>query len=225
MRATYALHKAQCDWVLLLDADMSLDRTDFIEVYAGRATLRRHPCCIVGGFRVDMSRCHPQTLLHAAQSLKSECKPAAERARDPGGMSTVRLSSCIAPSWRGTCSTRNFRPGAGKMSNGDGALSKDYPIYHIDNPARHRGLDEDRVSDHEICRIGRRIFRRISNYTRKVWRKCRSRGCRMRCRGCRFNTIWARFFKTYRHVRAIAGHAASLRVETVSGIALCLGLP
>lgn len=140
-----ALRKTHCDWVLLLDADMSLDRRDFIENYKQAARRFDQPCCIVGGFRVDMSDVHPQTLLHAAQSLKSECRPAAERALDPG--KHVYSSSIFVH--RSILARHLFDPEFQAWGWEDvewgWRVVKDYPIYHIDNPARHRGLDEDRV--------------------------------------------------------------------------------
>lgn len=165
-----ALHKTHCDWVLLLDADMSLDRTDFIEIYKQAARRFDHPCCIVGGFRVDMADVRPQTLLHAAQSRKSECKPAAERARDPG--KHVYSSSVFVH--RSILERHVFDPAFQAWGWEDvewgWRIVQDFPVYHIDNPARHRGLDEDRVLIMKYAESDEN-FRRIRKlYPKKVAR-------------------------------------------------------
>jgi glycosyltransferase involved in cell wall biosynthesis len=133
------------DWVLMLDADMGLDRPDFVARYQAAAAKLSPPCCIVGGFRVDKADIRPETRLHAAQSLISECKPAAIRARDPGRY--VYSSSIFVH--RDIVARHLFDPQFAAWGWEDvewgWRISRDFEVHHIDNPARHRGLDPDTV--------------------------------------------------------------------------------
>ncbi|CUX81308.1 MAG: family 2 glycosyl transferase [Roseibaca calidilacus] len=139
------LQDIRSDWVLMLDADMALDRPDFIEVYRSAARRMGHACCVVGGFRIDPSDVTPATRLHAAQSAKSECKPASQRARDPGRF--VYSSSVFVH--RSIIERHIFDPQFQAWGWEDvewgWRIVQDSPVYHIDNPARHLGLDPDRV--------------------------------------------------------------------------------
>lgn len=139
------LRNLHAPWVLMLDADMGLDRTDFVAIYQDAAERYAQPCCIVGGFRVDKSDIRPETRLHAAQSMKSECKPASERARDPGRH--VYSSSIFVH--RDVVAQNLFDPQFQAWGWEDvewgWRISRDFPVFHIDNQARHRGLEPDLV--------------------------------------------------------------------------------
>lgn len=139
------LRHARADWVLALDADMALDREDFILTYRQAAERIGAVCCIVGGFRVALSDATPTTRLHAAQSLRSECKSAAQRARHPGRY--VYSSSVFVH--RKVLERHLFDPQFSAWGWEDVEwglrISREFDIHHIDNPARHRGLDPDRV--------------------------------------------------------------------------------
>ena len=88
------LADVRSDWVLMLDADMALDRPDFMATYQAAAEQYGEPCCIVGGFQVDAADVTSETALHAAQSMKSECRPAHQRARDPGSLCLQFFGIC-----------------------------------------------------------------------------------------------------------------------------------
>lgn len=139
------LQDVRSDWVLMLDADMSLDRPDFVTEYRAAAEQHAEPCCIVGGFRVDAADVTPETVLHAAQSMKSECKPARLRARDPGRH--VYSSSVFVQ--RSIVTRHLFDPQFQAWGWEDvewgWRIVKESPVYHIDNPARHRGLEPDNI--------------------------------------------------------------------------------
>jgi glycosyltransferase involved in cell wall biosynthesis len=137
------LQNLLADWVLLLDADMALDTPEFVVTYRDAAAHFTAPCCIVGGFRVDRADIRPATRLHAAQSLKSECKPASERALDPGRY--VYSSSVFVH--RMVVEQHLFDPEFQAWGWEDvewgWRIMRDNPVHHIDNPARHVGLDAD----------------------------------------------------------------------------------
>jgi len=139
------LQEIRSDWVLMLDADMSLDRSDFIETYHAAALRHGDACCVVGGFRIDASDITPANRLHAAQSVKSECKPARHRARDPGRY--VYSSSVFVH--RTIVERHLFDPQFQAWGWEDvewgWRIVRDSPVHHIDNPARHRGLEPDEM--------------------------------------------------------------------------------
>lgn len=156
------LQNLLADWVLLLDADMALDKTDFVATYRDAAARVGTPCCLVGGFRVDQADIRPATRLHAAQSLKSECKPASERALDPGRY--VYSSSVFVH--RMVVEKHLFDPEFQAWGWEDvewgWRIVRDNPVHHIDNPARHVGLEADAIlvakyaeSVDNFCRIKR----------------------------------------------------------------------
>lgn len=139
------LQDLRADWVLMLDADMLLDHPDFVATYHAEALRHDAPCCVVGGFRVDTADITPDTRLHAAQSVKSECKPAALRARDPGRH--VYSSSVFVH--RSIVERHLFDPQFQAWGWEDvewgWRIVQDSPVHHIDNPARHLGLEPDAV--------------------------------------------------------------------------------
>lgn len=137
------LADVRSDWVLMLDADMALDRPDFMATYQAAAEQYGEPCCIVGGFQVDAADVTSETALHAAQSMKSECRPAHQRARDPGRY--VYSSSVFVH--RSIITRHLFDPHFQAWGWEDvewgWRIVQDSPIHHIDNPARHLGLEPD----------------------------------------------------------------------------------
>lgn len=139
------LQDVRSDWVLMLDADMSLDSPDFIETYHAAAMRFDTACCVVGGFRIDPADVTPSTRLHAAQSVKSECRPALSRQRDPGRY--VYSSSVFVH--RSIVERHLFDPKFQAWGWEDvewgWRIATDSPVHHIDNPARHLGLEPDEV--------------------------------------------------------------------------------
>lgn len=139
------LKAVRAEWVLLLDADMALDSPNFVATYQAAAQRFGAPCCIVGGFRVDKADVTQETSLHAAQSIKSECKPAKLRARDPGRhvySSSVFVHRSIIENH---LFDPQFRAWGWEDVEWGWRIERDSSIHHIDNPARHRGLEPDDV--------------------------------------------------------------------------------
>ena len=132
---------AQTDWVLLLDADMCPDMDVFISRYAHAIQMADAPALIAGGFSLTQVRATPQTALHAAQSAKSECLPARQRARAPGRY--VFTSNILVH--RKVLETVPFDDeffGWGWEDVDWGLrVAKAFPVFHIENTATHLGLD------------------------------------------------------------------------------------
>lgn len=134
---------AQGDWLLLLDADMRPVRADFLSRYLEAISALAEPGLVVGGFALAPGRSTPAHRLHAAQSRRSECLPAARRTKAPG---RYVFTSNVAVH-REVLDRVGFDPGftGWGWEDVDWGLrvAKAFAIRHIDNPALHLGLDED----------------------------------------------------------------------------------
>lgn len=134
---------AETDWILFLDADMQPDREDFLTRYLKAVDFHPNPTLVAGGF--SLLHAHPtdENRLHAAQSATSECVTAKVRAMDPGRY--VFTSNILAH--REILETIEFDQGfkGWGWEDVDWGLrvAAHYPIWHIDNPATHLGLDPD----------------------------------------------------------------------------------
>lgn len=135
---------SSADWLLFLDADMKIDADDFLQVYQEAAARQGGgPCCIVGGFGVDLRTVTPATRLHALQSCMSECLNAATRRSEPGRFiftSNIFLHRqiCLAIPFNNGFSGWGWEDVEWGLN-----IVRHYPVMHIDNAAIHLGLDED----------------------------------------------------------------------------------
>ncbi len=136
---------AETDWVLFLDADMLPDDADFLNRYLDAVDACKTAALIPGGFSLRHVVPTKATKLHAAQSLRSECVPAVERAKQPGRY--VFTSNILVH--RDILEAVTFDPGFKGWGWEDvdwGLRVADrFDVHHIDNPATHLGLDEDAV--------------------------------------------------------------------------------
>lgn len=134
---------ATSDWILFLDADMQPDDGSFLMRYLNAVDRQDGPGLIVGGFSLRHAQATARTRLHAAQSLASECVPAAIRAREPGRY--VFSSNLLVH--RTVLNDIEFDPafkGWGWEDVDWGLrVAASYPIEHIENCATHLGLDTD----------------------------------------------------------------------------------
>ena len=133
---------AKADWLLMLDADMLPDEHHFLQRYLDAIADVPTPALIVGGFSLQQVTATPEQRLHAAQSQRSECLPAANRARDPGLY--VFTSNILVH--RTILDSIHFDEGYTGWGWEDvdwGLRVMDaFPINHIDNTATHLGLDD-----------------------------------------------------------------------------------
>lgn len=136
---------AHTDWVLFLDADMLPDNADFLARYLDEVTTLASPAIVAGGFSLQQAHIVQDTQLHAAQSLASECLPAATRATEPGRY--VFTSNILTH--KQVLQSLPFDAGfvGWGWEDVDWGLraAHQFTIRHIDNPATHLGLDSDAV--------------------------------------------------------------------------------
>ncbi len=137
------LERAEADWLLLLDADMLPDDRGFLACYLKLMELADTPSLIAGGFSLEQIDAAPDQLLHAAQSVKSDCLSAAERSADPGRF--VFTSNIVVH--RDILANISFDEGytGWGWEDVDWGLrvARSYPVLHVDNTATHMGLDKD----------------------------------------------------------------------------------
>jgi len=133
---------SETDWVLLLDADMLPDSSDFLTAYLDIIQSTAKAAIVAGGFSLDQVTPNPSQELHAAQSHASECLSAAERAEHPGRYvftSNILVHRKILE----TVAFDNGFAGWGWEDTDWGLrVAKAYPVLHIENTATHTGLDD-----------------------------------------------------------------------------------
>lgn len=124
---------------LFLDSDMLPDTPDFLSRWA--AVAETGAPVAFGGFTLDQTPQRPETALHRAMSLKSDCTPAPERAKAPE--KHVFTSNLLVR--RDVFETIGFDEGFAGWGWEDVEWAmrvvRQHPILHIDNTATHLGLD------------------------------------------------------------------------------------
>jgi glycosyltransferase involved in cell wall biosynthesis len=136
------MHHARCDWLLMLDADMLPDDSQFLARYLDAMSAQTEPALIAGGFTLNHVAADKSQALHAAQSIRSECLSAAQRKTEPGRY--IFTSNILAH--RQVLDSVSFDDGYQGWGWEDvdwGLRVADrFPIIHIDNSATHLGLDD-----------------------------------------------------------------------------------
>ncbi len=124
---------------LFLDSDMLPDTPDFLSRWA--AVAETGAPVAFGGFTLDQTPQRPETALHRAMALKSDCTPAPERAKAPE--KHVFTSNLLVR--RDVFETIGFDEGFSGWGWEDVEWAmrvvRQHPILHIDNTATHLGLD------------------------------------------------------------------------------------
>ncbi|WP_297513762.1 glycosyltransferase family 2 protein [uncultured Caulobacter sp.] len=130
---------ARGDHFLFLDADMLPDAPDFLSRWS--AVAESGAAVAFGGFTLDQTPPRPDTALHRAMALKSDCTPAPERAKAPE--KHVFTSNLLVR--RDVFETIGFDEGFSGWGWEDVEwamrVARRHPILHIDNTATHLGLD------------------------------------------------------------------------------------
>ncbi len=156
-----AIAHARADWVLLLDADMLPDETDFLTRYLDAMDATAAPAVIVGGYSLRHTGKDARKALHRWQAEASECLPADRRQQSPGRY--VFSSNVVAH--RTVVDMIPFDEafsGWGWEDTDWGIrASRYFPVRHIDNTATHLGLDADAVLMSKYARSGENFARLV----------------------------------------------------------------
>ena len=130
---------ARGEHFLFLDSDMLPDAPDFLSRWA--AVAESGAPVAFGGFTLDQAPPRPETALHRAMAMKSDCTPAPERAKAPE--KHVFTSNLLVR--RDVFETIGFDEGFAGWGWEDVEWAmrvvRWHPILHIDNTATHLGLD------------------------------------------------------------------------------------
>ena len=133
---------AKTNWILLLDADMLPDSSDFLANYLDAISASNGPSLIAGGFSLKQVTPNRAQSLHARQSLSSECLSAKDRSKDPGRY--VFTSNILIH--RQILNAVKFDDGfeGWGWEDVDWGLrvARSYPVVHVENTATHLGLDD-----------------------------------------------------------------------------------
>ena len=128
------------DWVLFLDADMRIDRPDFLQTYLD-AMARNDADILFGGFSVEERAEDRDTDLHRVLSHASDCLSATERAA-AGAQYVASSNLCVrravldAEPFDGAFSGWGWED-----SEWAARAAKRFRLRHLDNPAVHLGLE------------------------------------------------------------------------------------
>ncbi len=136
----YLKDQARADWVLFLDADMRPENPTFVQAYIDEI-MTGSADIIFGGFTVPETSDDPDRELHRALSLVSDCLSLEERqAKGPQYVCSSNL--CVRKS---VIEAEPFDPdfaGWGwEDSEWAARTARAFTLLHIDNPAKHLGLE------------------------------------------------------------------------------------
>jgi glycosyltransferase involved in cell wall biosynthesis len=138
-----AISHARSEWILLLDADMTPDSTEFIEAYLNAMERTQGPHVIVGGYSLRSAPKDRAFALHRWQACASECAPARQRCQAPGRY-VFASNVLVHLSVLEACPFDEGFAGWGWEDTDWGlSVQRRFPIVHIDNTATHMGLDAD----------------------------------------------------------------------------------
>lgn len=157
-----AIAHARAAWILLLDADMSPDSMGFIEAYLDAEEQLEEPSLVVGGRSLRFAPKDKAFALHRWQD-KPDCLSAEERRKAPEryiSSSNVLVHRDVLKA----CPFDEGFDGAG-WEGLDWGLKAEarFPVMHIDNPATHLGLENDKA-------LMEGYAASASNFARFVWR-------------------------------------------------------
>ena len=134
------LELAEARHVLFLDADMTPKRADFLRLWLDLIAAEDPPSAF-GGYCVEDAPHTRATALHRYLSARSDCKPAAERARHPALFAATSNLLVRKDVLAATPFDDGF-VGWGWEDVDWGLRAQAFgPVRQIDNPATHLGLD------------------------------------------------------------------------------------
>lgn len=135
------IRSARGQWVLFLDADMMPEQDDFLVNWMACIKVEK-PAIAFGGFSVSTDDTVPPTLaLHQAFSQRSDCLPARIRAQNPAKHVCTSNLLVRRDVLRDCPFDKGFAGWGWEDVEWAARAAKRHSILHIDNPARHLGLE------------------------------------------------------------------------------------
>ncbi len=152
---------ARGQWVLFLDADMMPEDENFLQNWCD-CIAQQNPAIVFGGFSVEtIESIEPALALHQAFSQSSDCLPAQVRAVNPA-KHVCTSNLLVRRDVLHDCPFDNGFSGWGwEDVEWAARASKTWSVSHIDNPARHLGLESADT-------LVRRFKQSAPNYARFV---------------------------------------------------------
>lgn len=146
--------------VLLLDADMIPDESDFLDRWLALVD-HAAPAIAFGGFSVRQAPQAPETALHHFVSVRSDCRNAADRNRDPAQFTTTSNLLIRRDVIAEIPFDESFAGWGWEDVEWALRAHAAYPILHVDNTATHAGLDDENT-------LLRKARQGAANYRRLV---------------------------------------------------------
>lgn len=131
---------ARADRFLFIDADMLPDTGHFLADWLALIEAR-DPAAAFGGFSLDQTPRTRANALHRAMALKSDCVPAAERARDPAKHMFTANLMVRRDVFDSVGFDERFTGWGWEDVEWAIRVAELWPIVHPDIPASHMGLD------------------------------------------------------------------------------------
>jgi len=170
--------EARGEYVLFLDADMAPESPRFLSNWLGVIRTQR-PFAAFGGLSLHNVPRTPETALHRGLFARSDCRPAAARARSPAQFSATS-NLLVQRSFLTEIPFDDGFVGWG-FEDVDWALaaSAHAPILHVDNPAAHAGLDDPDALLRKSAEAGPNFARLAAKHRRVVSRFAAHRAARL----------------------------------------------
>jgi glycosyltransferase involved in cell wall biosynthesis len=134
------VEQARAPHVLFLDADMIPDDPQFAARWHALIA-EENPTAAFGGFSVAQAQDCKDTALHKFMSARSDCRPAAERAKDAAQFTATSNLLVRRDVLAQTPFDDGFKGWGWEDVDWALRVSTLGPIRHINNPATHAGLD------------------------------------------------------------------------------------
>jgi glycosyltransferase involved in cell wall biosynthesis len=125
---------------LFLDADMRPDHRRFLQTWSDLVA-REDPAVAFGGFSLDQSPADARFAVHRAMSLRAECVPYTQRARQPEKYVYTSNLLVRRDAFQAEAFADDFKGWGWEDVEWGMRIARRFRVVHLDNPASHLGLD------------------------------------------------------------------------------------